>query len=82
MSAASHDIVRVSLKATSLKLAKLSASFFKMNSQTMSEGNAYGQEHPIEGAAWKEIVRKYQKPSRWGSAWQIINTLGSYIDSG
>lgn len=32
-----------------------------------------------ESADWKEIVRKYQKPSRWGSLWQIVNTLGPYI---
>jgi acyl-lipid omega-6 desaturase (Delta-12 desaturase) len=31
-----------------------------------------------ETSEWKEIVRKYQVPSKWGSAWQIINTLGSY----
>jgi omega-6 fatty acid desaturase (delta-12 desaturase) len=28
-----------------------------------------------EAAAWKEIVRKYQKPSTGRAIWQIINTL-------
>jgi len=35
--------------------------------------------HPARPEEWKETVRKYQEPSRWGSAWQIINTLGSYV---
>ncbi|MEO6847079.1 MAG: fatty acid desaturase [Chthoniobacterales bacterium] len=34
---------------------------------------------PLETAEWKEIVRKYQEPSAWGSIWQIINTVGPYI---
>jgi omega-6 fatty acid desaturase (delta-12 desaturase) len=29
--------------------------------------------------AWKEVVAKYQTPSRGRSAWQLVNTLGSYI---
>jgi omega-6 fatty acid desaturase (delta-12 desaturase) len=34
---------------------------------------------PADAASWKEMVRKYQEPSRWGSIWQIINTLGPYL---
>ncbi len=30
-------------------------------------------------AGWKEIVRKYQLPSKWRSAWQLANTLGPYV---
>ena len=30
-------------------------------------------------AAWKAIVAEYQKPSAWRAAWQIVNTLGSYV---
>lgn len=29
-------------------------------------------------AGWKGAVRKYQTPSRWKSAWQLINTLVPY----
>jgi len=36
-------------------------------------------EHSAEAADWKEVVRKYQQPSAWSSAWQIANTLGPYI---
>lgn len=51
-----------------------------MDNQTMPEGDASGhQEHRVETEEWKEIVRKYQQPSRWGSAWQIVNTLGPYV---
>jgi acyl-lipid omega-6 desaturase (Delta-12 desaturase) len=31
-----------------------------------------------ETAAWREVVLKYQQPSRWRAAWQLINTLGPY----
>lgn len=37
-----------------------------------------GQEFPDKPAAWKEIVQKYQRPSKVGSSWQIANTLGPY----
>ncbi|MDB6133556.1 MAG: hypothetical protein JWM59_1799 [Verrucomicrobiales bacterium] len=30
-------------------------------------------------AGWKGIVRKYQNPSRWKSAWQLVNTLVPYV---
>jgi len=29
-------------------------------------------------AAWKVIVAKYQKPSRWRAAWQIMDTIAPY----
>jgi len=29
-------------------------------------------------AAWKAIVAKYQKPSRWRAAWQIMDTIAPY----
>jgi acyl-lipid omega-6 desaturase (Delta-12 desaturase) len=28
-----------------------------------------------DAVAWKEIVRKYQKPSTWRALWQIVDTL-------
>ena len=28
--------------------------------------------------AWKELVRRYQKPSLWRACWQLANTLGLY----
>jgi len=35
--------------------------------------------NPIaDHAAWKEIVLKYQKPSRWRASWQIVNTIVPY----
>src|SRR2546423_1461733 len=33
---------------------------------------------PADNAAWKEIVREFQKPSRARAWWQIINTLVPY----
>jgi len=35
--------------------------------------------NPIaDHAAWKKIVLKYQKPSRWRASWQIVNTIVPY----
>ena len=31
-----------------------------------------------EDAFWKQIVLKYQKPSRWRAWWQILDTLVPY----
>jgi len=28
---------------------------------------------------WKPLVAKYQKPSTWRAAWQLVDTLGPYI---
>ncbi|MEY2411249.1 MAG: hypothetical protein QOF48_3919 [Verrucomicrobiota bacterium] len=33
---------------------------------------------PEDGAAWKQIVLQYQKPSRWRALWQITDTLIPY----
>jgi omega-6 fatty acid desaturase (delta-12 desaturase) len=33
---------------------------------------------PPETTGWKEIVRKYQQPSKRKSAWQLVNTLIPY----
>ena len=34
---------------------------------------------PMENnAAWKAIVAKHQKPSRWRAAWQIMDTIAPY----
>jgi omega-6 fatty acid desaturase (delta-12 desaturase) len=33
---------------------------------------------PVDNAAWKAIVLKYQKPSTWRAMWQIIDTLVPY----
>ena len=30
-------------------------------------------------SGWKEMVRRYQFPSKWKSAWQLTNTLGPYF---
>jgi len=43
-----------------------------------SEPNAGGVRPIANNAAWKEIVLKYQKPSPWKAAWQIIDTLVPY----
>lgn len=51
-----------------------------MNNREMpADGPPGDQEHPIESAGWKEIVRKYQQPSLGRSWWQIANTLGPYL---
>jgi omega-6 fatty acid desaturase (delta-12 desaturase) len=34
---------------------------------------------PPEVAAWREVVAKYQQPSRWRASWQLINTFGLYV---
>ena len=33
---------------------------------------------PVDNAAWKAIVLKYQQASTWRAAWQIINTIVPY----
>lgn len=33
---------------------------------------------PVDNAAWKAIVAKYQKPSAWRASWQIVNTVVPY----
>jgi omega-6 fatty acid desaturase (delta-12 desaturase) len=43
-----------------------------------SEPNSGGVKPIADNAAWKEIVLKYQKPSPWKAAWQIIDTLIPY----
>lgn len=32
----------------------------------------------IDTATWKALVKKFQQPSRWRAAWQLMNTLGPY----
>src|SRR4030095_14300363 len=45
----------------------------------MADDLTSGQAPPQEsGAAWKQIVLQYQKPSRWRALWQITNTLIPY----
>jgi hypothetical protein len=52
---------------------------FKMNDQDLPGSGPPGEQgQPLESAEWKEIVRKYQQPSRSASVWQIANTLGPY----
>jgi len=34
---------------------------------------------PTDKSAWKEIVAKYQRPSRGRSIWQMVNTLVPYV---
>ncbi len=43
-----------------------------------SKPNPAGMNPIANNAAWKEIVLKYQKPSRWRASWQIINTIVPY----
>jgi omega-6 fatty acid desaturase (delta-12 desaturase) len=43
-----------------------------------SDPNTGGVKPIADNAAWKEIVLKYQKPSRWKATWQIIDTLVPY----
>jgi omega-6 fatty acid desaturase (delta-12 desaturase) len=35
-------------------------------------------ENPSGTAAWKQIVIRYQQPSRWRAVWQLVNTLVPY----
>src|SRR5205823_13314965 len=35
-------------------------------------------EQPINTLAWKEVVARYQQPSLWRSAFQIVNSLVPY----
>lgn len=50
-----------------------------MNNQEIPGFGTPGKkEIPDQTAEWKEMVKKYQLPSRWGSAWQLTNTLGPY----
>lgn len=40
--------------------------------------------HPVEGEAtgdmptWRQVVLRYQQPSRWRAIWQLVNTLVPY----
>jgi omega-6 fatty acid desaturase (delta-12 desaturase) len=45
----------------------------------VSDIEANLQSAPGEPGGWREIVRRYQRASRWKSAWQLINTLGPYV---
>ncbi len=36
-------------------------------------------ESKIESSDWREVVKRYQKPSRWVAIGQLINTLGTYV---
>ena len=45
------------------------------NTQSPAPGAGRGQADTFD---WKEIVARYQEPSRWRSVWQIINTLIPY----
>ena len=41
-------------------------------------GEVDGSKGPPVTTGWKEIVRKYQQPSKRKSAWQLANTLIPY----
>ncbi len=43
-----------------------------------NESNSAQVKPPVDNAAWKEIVAKYQKSSTWRALWQIIDTLVPY----
>ena len=43
-----------------------------------SESSPAGAKPQVHNATWKEIVLKYQKPSHWKAAWQIVDTLVPY----
>lgn len=45
------------------------------DSNSSTDLNSSAPEMEANAAAWKEIVRKYQKPSAWRASWQIVNTL-------
>src|SRR5689334_6550982 len=45
-----------------------------MRDLSISSGGA----RPPTGAAWKNILAQYQRPSPWRAVWQIINTVGPY----
>jgi omega-6 fatty acid desaturase (delta-12 desaturase) len=50
----------------------------KRQLQTGEIPDLTASERASETAAWKKVVAKYQQPSRWRSAWQIINSLVPY----
>jgi omega-6 fatty acid desaturase (delta-12 desaturase) len=50
-----------------------------MDTNPTVEEDTFADEHSAQAEEWKEVVRKYQQPSRWGSVWQITNTLGPYF---
>lgn len=49
-----------------------------MNHKEARERGSHAGEF-AEHEGWKEIVRKYQQPSRWRSTRQILNTLVPYV---
>ncbi|MEN9575066.1 MAG: hypothetical protein RL514_2921 [Verrucomicrobiota bacterium] len=43
-----------------------------------SEPNLTAEKPPADPQQWKEIVLRFQQPSRGRALWQIVNTFGSY----
>lgn len=48
------------------------------NQDDPGQGTPGGQEHERETAGWRDIVRKYQRPSTLLSACQVLDTVGPY----
>jgi omega-6 fatty acid desaturase (delta-12 desaturase) len=45
----------------------------------MTNESSSAQAHPLpENEVWKQLVLKFQKPSRWRASWQILNTIIPY----
>ncbi len=48
------------------------------SNQTGNIPDTMAGECPSDTAAWKQIVVRYQQPSRWRGVWQIVNSLVPY----
>ena len=44
----------------------------------VNDANAISAKPPVDNAAWKAIVLKYQQASTWRALWQIVNTVVPY----
>ncbi len=48
------------------------------SNHTGRDASSLTQQRPSGAAAWKQIVIRYQQPSRWRAVWQLVNTLVPY----
>ena len=49
------------------------------SNQTGKDPGLTADERPIATAAWKQIVIRYQQPSKWRAVWQLVNTLVPFV---
>jgi len=54
-------------------------SVIEQKLKNMMDDSVGADDQPsAETPAWKQVVAKYQRPSIWRSAWQIVNSVGPY----